>query len=391
VSDGHYIEVTALIGPIDPPHKLHTVDDGVMDTEHGARAQRIFEAILAVDPDADVSANVVDEDGLPDDGEDVAKIIAERDRLRAAYTQLLGPAEHLRRFSGEVQADILAGHPGTSGLALAVRDVLRALDASPAEGDVNGTDRVNALRNVFRRLRDVEAERDRLRAVVDDALLGLRQLTDELRDHDDHDIADATARLYRSIAGQVDERRQLDVSPTMGDDEEEVPVVMVEEDPDDGGFIASSAKWPGKVGQGDDPAAALRDLALALGRDMAGATVGNPLPCRTCGAPVRQCIERWAPCCERCEHSIIGEEGSEPERSHRPGRAAPSPADGSELADDEGGTAAGRRQLAGWGVWHADDEEWIGFGVTSGLAAEMIPDDYEHLVLRPVVVRIEES
>jgi hypothetical protein len=57
----------------------------------------------------------------------------------------------------------------------------------------------------------------RLRAVVDDALLGLRQLTDELRDHGDHDIADATARLYRSIAGQVDERVPLDVSPVPGE------------------------------------------------------------------------------------------------------------------------------------------------------------------------------
>jgi hypothetical protein len=48
------------------------------------------------------------------------------------------------------------------------------------------------------------AEQDRLRAVVADALLGLRQLTDSLREHGDHDVADSTARLYRSIVGQLD-------------------------------------------------------------------------------------------------------------------------------------------------------------------------------------------
>jgi hypothetical protein len=35
-------------------------------------------------------------------------------------------------------------------------------------------------------------------------LLGLRQLTDSLREHGDHDVADSTARLYRSIVGQLD-------------------------------------------------------------------------------------------------------------------------------------------------------------------------------------------
>jgi hypothetical protein len=43
----------------------------------------------------------------------------------------------------------------------------------------------------------------------------------------------------------------------------------------------------------------------------------------------------------------------------------------------------------GWGVWHAEDEEWIGFGASSGLAAEMVPEGYDHLALRPVLARIE--
>jgi hypothetical protein len=47
--------------------------------------------------------------------------------------------------------------------------------------------------------------------------------------------------------------------------------------------------------------------------------------------------------------------------------------------------------IGGWGVWHTGDEEWIGFGATNGLAAEMIPEGYDHLALRPVFVQIEEA
>lgn len=49
--------------------------------------------------------------------------------------------------------------------------------------------------------------------------------------------------------------------------------------------------------------------------------------------------------------------------------------------------------IHGWGVWHGEDREWIGFGATNGLAAELIPDrpGYEHLSLRPVVARIAEG
>lgn len=58
-----------------------------------------------------------------------------------------------------------------------------------------------------------------------------------------------------------------------------------------------------------------------------------------------------------------------------------------------GRTASPRKvseELGGWGVWHADDEAWIGFGATNGVAAELIPEgpDYAHLSLRPVFARI---
>jgi hypothetical protein len=40
----------------------------------------------------------------------------------------------------------------------------------------------------------------------------------------------------------------------------------------------------------------------------------------------------------------------------------------------------------GWGVWHSGDREWIGFGATNAIAAELIPEGpgYAHLQLRPV-------
>lgn len=64
------------------------------------------------------------------------------------------------------------------------------------------------------------AERDRLRAVVDAARPVLRQVTDSLRDADSGGpldawaLADVTAHLCRSLAGAIDDRVQLDVSPT---------------------------------------------------------------------------------------------------------------------------------------------------------------------------------
>lgn len=59
----------------------------------------------------------------------------------------------------------------------------------------------------------VEAERDRLRAVVDATLVWLHDMTEVARDQGDHTVADVTARQYRTIVAQ------LDVSPTMGETE----------------------------------------------------------------------------------------------------------------------------------------------------------------------------
>jgi hypothetical protein len=57
------------------------------------------------------------------------------------------------------------------------------------------------------RYAELAAERDRLRAVVDDALAGLRQLTDACREAGEHETADAMAQVYRTLVAQ------LDVSP----------------------------------------------------------------------------------------------------------------------------------------------------------------------------------
>lgn len=61
-----------------------------------------------------------------------------------------------------------------------------------------------------------------------------------------------------------------------------------------------------------------------------------------------------------------------------------------EQPEDPKPGSAPPAEVYGWGVWHRDDEEWIGFGATNGLAAELIPQGpgYEHLVLQPVVVHI---
>lgn len=42
----------------------------------------------------------------------------------------------------------------------------------------------------------------------------------------------------------------------------------------------------------------------------------------------------------------------------------------------------------GWGVWHADDGEWLGFSTDIGIVAEMVPEDYDHLQIYPVTVTI---
>lgn len=78
--------------------------------------------------------------------------------------------------------------------------------------------------------------------------------------------------------------------------------------------------------------------------------------------------------------------GTDPSRL---GRGEPTPV----LDETEASHPRQGEPIGGWGVWHADDEEWIGFGATNGIAAELIPvgPDYEHLSLRPVFVYIEEA
>lgn len=68
---------------------------------------------------------------------------------------------------------------------------------------------LDTLAGLYDCVRDLRAERDRLRAVVDAALPVLRQVTDTLRDSDGGPldawaVADVTAQLYRSLAGQPD-------------------------------------------------------------------------------------------------------------------------------------------------------------------------------------------
>lgn len=153
MSDEHYIEVTALVGPIDPPYKLHIFDDGVMEeTANGARAERIFEAIMSVDPDADVSAHVIDQDGLPDDGEDVADIVTERNRLRTDVQVQTDAADAAAEAVGAMAVKVSAT------LAENAR-----LQAGIMTAEVHGELIVRMRESVWRVL---EAELDRLRTVA---------------------------------------------------------------------------------------------------------------------------------------------------------------------------------------------------------------------------------
>lgn len=46
-----------------------------------------------------------------------------------------------------------------------------------------------------------------------------------------------------------------------------------------------------------------------------------------------------------------------------------------EVADDTGSADGWQvvEPIPGWGVWHAEDEEWIGWGATRVIAAEIVP------------------
>lgn len=124
--------------------------------------------------------------GCPDCGVHAgcAEAVAERERLRAQNNERAGVLLHL--------ASVLGDAP------------------------------IRADRDMPEAVAEIVAERDRLRAVVDAALPVLRQVTDTLRDSDGGPldawaVADSTAALYRELAGAVDDRVQLDVSPEASD------------------------------------------------------------------------------------------------------------------------------------------------------------------------------
>lgn len=77
MSDDHYIEFTAIIGPIDEPHALHIHDGkgGVHDTEHGRLAQRLFDTVADI-VQADMAAHVTTDNATR------SALIVERNRLR---------------------------------------------------------------------------------------------------------------------------------------------------------------------------------------------------------------------------------------------------------------------------------------------------------------------
>jgi hypothetical protein len=94
--DEHYIEFTAVIGPIDEPHKLHTFDaDGSpRNTVHGDLSDRLASAVWEVDHDADVSAHVTTETEMQARSDAVAERDRMRDELEAGLAQWVKEAKH---------------------------------------------------------------------------------------------------------------------------------------------------------------------------------------------------------------------------------------------------------------------------------------------------------
>jgi hypothetical protein len=140
---------------------------------------------------------------------------AERDRLRAVVERAhdhVGVDEHVLRT---LTVDDL----------VALVAVLRR-DCAAAFADHAHLVEINAALRTRPDLAEraplvvaLAAERDRLRAVAADVLPFLRGVTDCLRESDGGpldawSLADETAAVYRALAGAVDDRVQLDVSPT---------------------------------------------------------------------------------------------------------------------------------------------------------------------------------
>jgi hypothetical protein len=181
VNDEHFIEFTAVIGPISPPFKLHNADG---NTAHGDRAERLFETVHNIEDDIDASAKIVTEDEL-DARADALKLRAENAQLRAV-----------------VDAD--------DGWASVVMQIMRTIDG----GRRTWSDPVG--KQVTAAVAEVVAERDRLRAVVAEAREALTYIEqrDELADENPAAFGGAAYRRKRDQARMALDL--LDVSPSMG-------------------------------------------------------------------------------------------------------------------------------------------------------------------------------
>lgn len=87
--------------------------------------------------------------------------------------------------------------------ASTAEEALRNLADKPSENEAHLrrqlTQLTETVADVQRQWKKTAAERDRLQIVLEIGLSGLRKLTDDLREHGDHTIADSTASLYRTM------------------------------------------------------------------------------------------------------------------------------------------------------------------------------------------------
>jgi hypothetical protein len=124
MGEEHFIEFTAVVGPIPPPFKLHTPDG---NTAHGIRAERLFDAVHNIEDDIDASAKIVTEDEL-DTRVAALKLRAENGRLRAVLETL-----NARYVDHLDECAVHADYPCDCGLDDVLRQ--RQLDVSPELAD----------------------------------------------------------------------------------------------------------------------------------------------------------------------------------------------------------------------------------------------------------------
>lgn len=143
----HYIEFTAVIGPIDPPLVLHLFDGGgkPVDTVHGQLAAQIFDVLHDTYLDIDASAKIVTDEELQTRADALAMRV-ERDRLRAVLDHLRESAESAIGQDREDQYD-----EGNRDAWLYVRNAVDGRAGPATALDVN------------KEFTDAEAERSRLR------------------------------------------------------------------------------------------------------------------------------------------------------------------------------------------------------------------------------------